>query len=230
MAISTACPRLGFIVIDNMDTAKKYVQLLKAKSGNGHFSGSGQDSSSVVVVVILSLQPFLKCYKYLSAHQKFRVNHTINLTSKKTSYCWNSSSLHESRFFVFPFVAFFHAVSLFLFLFENDWSVFLIPDFDKEACFSQMTDCPGLTLPPGMVHFPISEMQFLIADRDKEACFSQMTDCPGLTLPPGMVHFPNSEIQFLIADRDKKACFSQMTDYPGLTLPPGMVHFPISEI
>ena len=75
-----------------------------------------------------------------------------------------------------------------------------------------MTDCPGLTLPPGMVHFPISEMQFLIADRDKEACFSQMTDCPGLTLPPGMAHFAISEMQFLIADRDKEACFSQMTD------------------
>ena len=63
-----------------------------------------------------------------------------------------------------------------------------------------MTDYPDLTLPPGMVHFPISEIQFLIAGLDKEACFSQMTDCPGLTLPPGMVHFPISEIQFLIAD------------------------------
>ena len=34
---------------------------------------------------------------------------------------------------------------------------FLNLGLDKEACFSRTTDCPGLTLPPGTVHFIIFE-------------------------------------------------------------------------
>ena len=51
----------------------------------------------------------------------------------------------------------------------NNWHVrhrltpilnwFLILGLDKEACFSQTTDCPGFTLPPGTVQFTITELR-----------------------------------------------------------------------